>query len=169
MLLNAEQQHELDQFLYAEAALLDEHRYSEWLELFTDDCHYWMPVRQTRLARQVEEEFTRPGEIAFFDETKADLARRVKKLESPYAWGESPRPRTRHTYSNIRAISVVGTEITTSCNFSFYRSSLETDEDLFVGRREDTLRREAGTLRIARRSIFLDQTVIMSKNMNHFF
>ena len=41
--------------------------------------------------------------------------------------------------------------------------------DWFVGRREDVLRRVDGQLKIARRSIFLDQTVIEAKNMNQFF
>ena len=169
MLLNSEAQHEIEQFLYEEAALLDEHRYSEWLKLFTSDCSYWMPVRQTRLATQMDEEFTKPGEIGFFDEDMAGLAKRVHKLESPYAWGESPRPRTRHMYHNIRAIAVEGDEVTINCNFIFYRSQLEDDVDWFVGRREDVLRRVDGQLRIARRCIFLDQTVIDAKNMNQFF
>lgn len=169
MLLNAETQHEVEQLLYFEAALLDEHRYSDWLELFTDDCHYWMPVRQLRLARQVDQEFTRPGEIAFFDDRKDDLRRRVKKLESPYAWGESPPPRTRHMCSNVRAIAADGHEMTVECCFTFYRCTHEAEVDWFVGRREDVLRRVDSSFKIAKRSIFLDQTVIVAKNMNQFF
>lgn len=168
-LVDANVQHEVEQFLYEEAALLDEHRYSDWLKLFTDDCRYWMPIRQTRLARQMEEEFTRPGEIAFFDDDKANLGRRVHKLESPYAWGESPRPRTKHMYSNVRVIAAEGNEMTVTCSFIFYRCALEADTDWFVGRREDVLRRVDGALRIVRRSIYLDQTVIQAKNMNQFF
>jgi len=162
-------QHEIEQFLYAEAALLDEHRYSDWLKLFTDDCRYWMPVRQTRLARQMAEEFTKPGEIAFFDDDKANLGRRVHKLESPYAWGESPRPRTKHMYSNVRILALDGDELTVNCSFIFYRCALEADTDWFVGRREDVLRRVDGDLKIFKRSIYLDQTVIQAKNMNQFF
>ena len=94
---------------------------------------------------------------------------RVKKLQSAYAWGESPTPRTRHMYTNIRAIASAGVEITVTCNFAFYRSSLEDTVDWFVGRREDVLRAENETFKIAKRSIFLDQTVIVAKNMNHFF
>lgn len=169
MLLNSEVQHEIEQFLFAEAALLDEHRYSDWLDLFTDDCHYWMPIRQTRLARQVDGEFSRPGEMAFFDERKDDLKRRVTKLESPYAWSESPPPRTRRMCSNVRGIAVEGDEITIGCSFVFYRSSLEADVDWFVGRREDVLRRVGDSFKIVKRHIFLDQTVIVAKNMNQFF
>ncbi|HWM76977.1 MAG TPA: aromatic-ring-hydroxylating dioxygenase subunit beta, partial [Methylomirabilota bacterium] len=37
---------EIESFLYREADLLDERRYEEWLELFTEDAHYWMPLRR---------------------------------------------------------------------------------------------------------------------------
>ncbi|MCU1700446.1 MAG: Benzene 1,2-dioxygenase [Mycobacterium sp.] len=40
-------QHRVEQFLYAEAQLLDDHRFTDWIELFTDDAHYWMPTRNT--------------------------------------------------------------------------------------------------------------------------
>ena len=33
-----------EQFLFHEARLLDTQRYEEWLELFTEDAYYWMPL-----------------------------------------------------------------------------------------------------------------------------
>ena len=39
---------EVEQFLYREARWLDERRFHEWLELLTEDIHYWMPVRTNR-------------------------------------------------------------------------------------------------------------------------
>jgi 3-phenylpropionate/cinnamic acid dioxygenase small subunit len=39
---------EVEQFLYREARLLDERRFREWLELFTDDARYWMGGRSNR-------------------------------------------------------------------------------------------------------------------------
>ena len=41
---------EVEQFLYREARLLDERRFHEWLDLFTDDVHYFMASRTNRLA-----------------------------------------------------------------------------------------------------------------------
>ena len=35
---------ELEQFVYHEASLIDEKRFDEWYELFTDDARYWMPL-----------------------------------------------------------------------------------------------------------------------------
>ena len=39
-----------EQFLYHEARLLDEQRYEEWLELFSDDATYWVPLEQGQQA-----------------------------------------------------------------------------------------------------------------------
>jgi ethylbenzene dioxygenase beta subunit len=38
-----------------------------------------------------------------------------------------------------------------------------------VGRREDTLKRVDGKLKIARRKIVLDQSVLLAKNLTMFF
>ena len=37
---------EVEDLFYTEADLLDGRRYEEWLDLFTDDVHYWMPMRR---------------------------------------------------------------------------------------------------------------------------
>jgi 3-phenylpropionate/cinnamic acid dioxygenase small subunit len=50
-----------------------------------------------------------------------------------------------------------------------YRTRGETEQDFFVGRREDTLRNVAGTWKIARRKIVLDQNVLLPKNISIFF
>jgi 3-phenylpropionate/cinnamic acid dioxygenase small subunit len=46
--MQAEMIREVEQLLYWEARLLDERRFHAWLDLFTDDVRYWMPVRSTR-------------------------------------------------------------------------------------------------------------------------
>jgi 3-phenylpropionate/cinnamic acid dioxygenase small subunit len=48
MTVNADLQHEVEQFLYSEVQLLSERRYREWLDLLAEDIRYWMPVRETR-------------------------------------------------------------------------------------------------------------------------
>jgi 3-phenylpropionate/cinnamic acid dioxygenase small subunit len=42
--MNAFSNQQLVDFVYAEARLLDEQRFEDWLALFTDDAHYWMPL-----------------------------------------------------------------------------------------------------------------------------
>jgi 3-phenylpropionate/cinnamic acid dioxygenase small subunit len=160
---------EVQQFLYDEAATLDERRFPDWLALFTDDVHYWMPIRET-LARGMEaEEFTDELSNAYFDDDKAMLGQRIARLDTGFAWAEDPPSRTRHIVSNVRIRGVTDTEVTVECNFIVYRTRLATDEDLWVGRREDVLRKVDGDWKIARRKIFLDQTVLTSKNLSSFF
>ncbi len=169
MLVNAEQQHEIEQFYYQEALVLDEHRYLEWVNLFSDDTHYWLPIRQTKTSNDVDEEFGKPGDVAYYDDPKGILESRVRRLETGYAWAEDPPSRTRHLYTNIIVTAIEGDELTVTCNFILYRSRLERDVDWWVGRRVDVLRRNEGSFLIAKRAIYLDQTNILARNLSNFF
>jgi 3-phenylpropionate/cinnamic acid dioxygenase small subunit len=160
---------EAEEFLYREASLLDERRLEEWLALCTDDIHYWMPIRRTTTAKEIANEFTKPGDMAFFDDDKQTLGLRVQRLQVGRAWAEDPPSRTRHTVSNVRILSADANEILVALNFHLYRTRLDSEEDSWIGRREDLLRRENGALKLARRHIFLDQTVILSQNMSNLF
>jgi 3-phenylpropionate/cinnamic acid dioxygenase small subunit len=162
--------HELEEFLFLEAALLDDRRFEEWVSLFSDDLEYWMPVRSTRLARDAEHEFAQFGEGAFFDDDKASMEQRVRKLRTGYAWSEDPPSRVRHFISNVRILERPDDgSIRLSCNFLIYRSRLEVDEDWWVGRREDVVSRTGESWQIVKRHIFLDQVVLDSKNLSSFF
>src|SRR5215471_5135503 len=134
-------QFEVEQFLYEEAALLDARKYREWLGLVTDDIHYWMPIRRTVTRSDLEREFTKPGAMSYFDDNRELLEMRVKKLEASSAWSEDPPSRSRHFVSNVRILDLSGDEITIDVCFHVYRSRLNTDEDNWVGRRTDVLRR----------------------------
>ncbi len=162
-------QYEVEQFLYHEARLLDERKFDEWLELLTEDVHYWMPVRRTTMMREIENEFTAPGAMAFFDDDKKYLTMRVKKMSAGNAWSEDPPSRTRHFVTNIRIVDIQDDDLTIESNFHLYRTRLDSEEDSWIGRREDVLRRVDGNFMIARRHIFLEQTVIMAQNMSNLF
>ncbi len=162
-------QYEVEQFLYAEAALLDARRYRDWLGLLADDIHYWMPIRRTVTTADLDLEFTKPGEMAYFDDDRGLLEMRVKKLEAGSAWSEDPPSRSRHFVSNVRILGVEGDEITLEAAFHLYRSRLNSEEDNWFGRRIDLLRRVEGGFQLARRHLFLDQTVILSANMSTIF
>ncbi len=160
---------EAQEFLYREAALLDEKKLDEWLALLTEDIHYWMPLRRTTTAKEVDREFTRPGDMALFDDDLQTLNLRVRRLGMGRAWAEDPPSRTRRMVTNIRILRCEGDEILTTCNFQLYRTRLNSEEDSWIGRREDLLRRVDGELRLARRHIFLEQTVILAQNMSNLF
>ena len=76
---------EVEQFLYREARLLDSRRFTEWLELFSEDVRYWMPTRSNRYpvnskaisildaSRYEQEEISGEDDLAIMDETKDTL------------------------------------------------------------------------------------------------
>jgi len=167
---------EVAQFLYGEAELLDERRYDDWLELLADDVRYWMPMRRNvKFGDDGGREFTREGEeIAWFDEGKETLTRRARQIQTGIHWAEEPQSRIAHLVSNVQLLQATpdapsAREITTKCRFLIYRNRVETETDLLVGKREDTLRRNGNGWLIARRKIILDQNVLMSKNLTFFF
>ncbi len=162
-------QFDVEQFYYDEAALLDAHRYEEWIDLFSDDTHYFVPIRRTRSKRELDKEFTQPGEMAFLDENKTLLAGRALKLATGRSWAEDPPSRTRHIITNIRVTDDDGTELTVESNFLLYRTRLKSEESTWVGSRRDVLRRLGDSFLIAKRTVFLEQTVILSRNLSNFF
>ena len=160
---------EIEDFLWAEADLLDEHQYEEWLELFTDDVHYWMPMRRNVPADEMEREFTRDGlDVNWFDEGKDTLTRRVKQIRTGVHWAEQPPSRICHMVTNIQIADATPDDVTVRSRFLLYRNRVETETDFLVGKREDRLRRVGGEWKIARRKIILDQSVLLAKNLTFF-
>jgi 3-phenylpropionate/cinnamic acid dioxygenase small subunit len=172
----------VEQFLYREARLLDERRFHDWLQLFTDDIHYRMATRANRYPRSskaiamldadrfVEEDLDGADELGLFDEDIRTLAARVARLDTGMAWAEDPPSRTRHLITNIEVASDASdAELTVHCNFIVYRSRGEIERDFYVGAREDRLRRVDGAWKIANRRMVLDQNVLTAKNLSIFF
>lgn len=161
---------EIEEFLYAEADLLDERRFEEWLELLTDDVRYTMPLRRNVAHGHWDRENTRAGQdMCWFDEDKATLRKRVQQLNTGVHWAEEPVSRVCHMVSNIRVAEVGDDEATVSSRFLVYRNRQADETDFFVGRRNDRLRKAHGQWRIAAREILLEQSVLLAKNLTVFF
>ena len=173
---------EVEQFLYREARLLDSRRFHEWLELFTDDIRYWMVNRTNRypksskaiaildLDRYVEDDVAAEDELAILDEDIQTLKARIARLDTGMAWAEDPPSRTRHIIANIEVEpGETDAELRVYSNFIVYRSRAESEQDFYVGGRQDLLRRVDGGLKIARRKLTLDQNVLSAKNVSIFF
>ena len=97
--------YELENVLYAEADLLDNRRYEEWLDILTDDIRYWMPLRRNYKFGQESQENSRELEdLAWFDENKTTLTLRVKQIMTGIHWAEEPPSRISHFVTNIRII-----------------------------------------------------------------
>ena len=80
-------------FLYDEAQLLDDRRFEEWLDLFTDDGIYWLPIDETSGPKQrlslIYDDALRRKERAF----------RLLHTQPP---SQDPVSRTQHFVSNVR-------------------------------------------------------------------
>ena len=161
---------QIEDFYYLEAELLDERKLREWFNLLAEDIRYWMPIRHNRLERpeDIAEELSEPGEGYYFDDDIKSLRIRVERAYSKIAWAEVPPSRTRHLITNVRIKKDDGNEIEAHSNFLVYRTRMETDKDMFVGTRQDILRRVDGSFKIARRTIILDQAVLDAKNISVF-
>ena len=139
---------EIEDFLYEEAALLDEWRLQEWLELLTEDAAYYIP------STDLPDGDHRTTLFLVADDA-VRLRSRVKQLLGKSAHAETPRSRTRRLLSNVRIRKVEGNSITVTANFVVYRLRVE-QMDTYVGRYEYILVQQHGSLKIRERRAILD-------------
>jgi p-cumate 2,3-dioxygenase beta subunit len=150
----AEVVRDIERFLYDEAALLDEWRLLDWLELLTEDCRYLVPSPDARDADD-------PTKTLFvIADDYQQIVGRVTRLESEAAFVERPRSRTRHLVTNIRVEPESRDVFSVSSNFMVYRSRRGV-EDMFVGRyRHRLVSGDDWRLKIAERWAILDSEAL---------
>ncbi|MCY4496526.1 MAG: hypothetical protein OXC14_04505, partial [Rhodospirillaceae bacterium] len=105
------------------------------------------------------------------DDDKDFMRARVQRLRHHLAHAEQPPSRLRYFVSNIEVEDADGAEagdLDVRCNLMVYQSRLERTEKIFVGRREDRLRPENGSYRIAGRTVVLDQS-LLPRSITIFF
>jgi len=159
---------EVVQWLHDESELLDDGREREWLEeMVSPDVVYQLPLRQT-VERARGDGFTR--ETFHLDETYGSLEARVMRNETAYAWAEDPPSRLRHFVTNVRVDEAGDDRLRVRSNLLIFRTRQDqTSPQLLSGERRDELIRGEGRLRLARRTILLDHTVIGTHNLSIFF
>jgi 3-phenylpropionate/cinnamic acid dioxygenase small subunit len=86
-------QHAVEQFLYRQAEFLDGKRWQQYIDLFTDDGHYWMPA--------VPEQTTGEGVPSIFYEDRNLMTVRMRRVQHPDAWSQRPLWGTNHVVSNV--------------------------------------------------------------------
>lgn len=143
---------EVEDLLYEEAALLDEWRLDEWLELLTEDAVYEVPPTD------VPEGDSRNTLFIIADDA-VRIRSRVKQLLGKSAWAENPRSRTRRLITNVRVLGAEGDEILATANFSVHRMRYES-VDTYIGRYNYKLIRKDGRLRIRERRAILDNEAL---------
>jgi benzoate/toluate 1,2-dioxygenase beta subunit len=83
--------------LERETRLLDQHRYQDWLKMFTPECVYWAPGRPDGGDPRTE--------IAVIFDDRRRLEDRVFRLCTGYAWSQAPRSRTVRLVTNVEVFS----------------------------------------------------------------
>jgi phthalate 3,4-dioxygenase subunit beta len=152
------------QFLVEEAALLDAADYAGWLDLLCEDIRYVMPVRVTT-ARGAGFD----SQMGHFDEDMYSLRKRVQRLATDHAWTEDPPSRIRHFVTNIRTFRHRTSELHVESALLLFRSRGDTREaDLVSAGRTDLLRQTGDGLRLARREITVDESVLRTQNLAVF-
>lgn len=156
--LDVELQIRVERFLYDEAELLDTGKLREWLELFTPDCEYWIPLTETRDTR--EEATQTQADLPAMLVGKDGLDLWIRRLETGLAFPEEPFSRTRRFVSNVRVRRDGDGDIRARANIAVYQSRLEDTQAWFVGEREDELVETDGSYAIRRRTVRFDQRLV---------
>ena len=137
---------EIEQFLYHEAWLLDHGRLDEWLELFTDDATYWVPL-------QADQADPLSSSSIVYDDRRL-LEVRVRQFQHPRAHARIPAPRTVHQVGNVRVVEAEGHDARVGSTLVLveYRRERQRVWGALV---EHRLRRTAEGLRIAAKRVDL--------------
>jgi p-cumate 2,3-dioxygenase subunit beta len=143
---------EVEDLFYKEAALLDEWRLEEWLELLSEDAIYQVPPTD------IPEGDPRNTLFIIADDALR-IRSRVKQLLGKSAWAENPHSRTRRMISNVRILGTDGDNVLATANFAVYRMRYEM-VDTYIGRYEYKLIRVGSELRIRERRAILDNETL---------
>lgn len=88
--------HEAETLLYREARLLDEGRFNDWLDLYTDECLYWVPVAPSGGDPRTE--------VSHAFDDRRRLTDRVYWLRTGLAFCQIPQSRTRRLVGNVEVL-----------------------------------------------------------------
>jgi 3-phenylpropionate/cinnamic acid dioxygenase small subunit len=158
----------ITQHYFAEASLLQERCYREWLEtMVAPDIHFWMPIIELRYARDRRPEPT-PDDAAFLNEGYQELAARVEQLYTGLVWMEDPPTRTRYFITNVEAFDAGNGEYDVRCNILVTRHRRQDEVAQHSIGREDRLRRDGEGFKVAKRKLLLDARVVQDKNLYFF-
>jgi 3-phenylpropionate/cinnamic acid dioxygenase small subunit len=130
---------ELEQLLYRQSELLDGKQWQEYIDLFTDDGVYWMPVTPD----QTEWE----GSPSIFAEDKSLMTVRMGRVIHPTAWSQAPMWSTNHVIGNVVLESQTANEWRVRSRFHMMELRRDSVRH-FGGTYRHTIVRAHGALRI---------------------
>jgi 3-phenylpropionate/cinnamic acid dioxygenase small subunit len=98
----------IEEFVYKEARMQDEHRYDEWEALWADEAHYWVPANG--------DDIDRDRQISYINDNRRRISTRVKQLKTDERHSQIPPSRMRRVISNIE-IAEEDREVIVGSNF----------------------------------------------------
>lgn len=137
---------QVEQFLYHEALLMDEHRYDEWLALWTEPALYWIPSNR--------DEVDPRREVSLIYDDWVRLQLRIARLKSGFAHAQEPKSRMRRIISNIEIEQASGAEVVAHSNFMLAELR-RGKQDLFAGRTTHRLRPDQGAFKMLSKKVLL--------------
>ena len=161
-----------------EARLLDERRFDRWFELVDEQIRYRIPTRYlTRQGKHedfsqwaVERELSQESDLLLLDDDYEALQARIERLRSGMAWAEMPPSITRRIVSNVEPMEPGASgEIDALSAVMLWKSRGADQRGLLVAQRRDTLVESEGDYRLRRRTVILDDTVLMGENLSTLF
>jgi len=142
---------QVEDFLYAEAALLDSWSLDDWLLLFDEDAKYEVPCNDAPDGNP-------DTDLLLIDDDYARLRARVARLNSRRAHREYPHSRTNHQIFNVQVADPDETgEIGVTASFTVWRFR-GGRASYYVGRYRYRLRQCDNGFRIAFKRAELDMT-----------
>ena len=121
---------EEEDILYREALLLDERRYRDWLEMFSEPATYWIPCNGAG---------TDPNrEVSLIFDDLLKLRDRIDRLISGLAHAQNPPSKTNRLVSNVRVESAAEIGVKVSSGFILYELRRHK-ERVYSGRYEHSL------------------------------
>jgi p-cumate 2,3-dioxygenase subunit beta len=140
---------EVEDFLYFEAALLDEWKLNEWEALLTDDAGYYVPPND-------QPDGDHRSTLFLVADDRERIRQRVIRVLDPNCHAEFPKSRTRRLISNVRILAIDGDLITVSANFVCYRYRRYERIREYVGAYRHVLRRAGNFFKIKERRVIID-------------
>jgi p-cumate 2,3-dioxygenase subunit beta len=143
---------EVEDFLYAEANLLDEWRLDEWFALFTEDATYEIPTAG------MPDSASAAVSLFYVADDHTRLRERVIRLNDPDAHSEQPRSWVRRIYGNVR-VEENGDQVIARCTFMAKRAKNRRVDDFF-GHNVFRLVRAGPSWMIAAKRVYLDMDLL---------
>lgn len=139
---------QLVRFVYDEARMLDEHRFDAWVDLFTEDGRYWMPLEWGQTDRRLT--------ASLMDEDKLLLRVRAERLKGNRTFSQKPKSRCHHVLQapqvDVRDDAQKVYELYTS--FHYVETRLD-EQQLYAGWARHTLVVDEGRLKIRMKRVDL--------------